>query len=409
MSPNEYIASLIIKHLQGQLTPSEQAELQDWMAESESHRLIAESFLEEQKLARGILDHWVKGRIWARLESGIAEGTIVPLWSRTWWRFAAAATLVLAIVGFYLVRSWSGKPRLEPAIGVVKQDVAAPSRAHAVITLASGQQIAVDSVGNGTLATQGQVKVIKLSDGQLAYTGQDREVYYNTLSNPRGSRAITLTLPDGTKVWINAASSLRYPTAFTGAERNVEVTGEAYFEVSRNASQPFKVSITDKEQVEVLGTGFNVNAYADEPEIKTTLLEGSIRVTAVVSDKVVGVNTNNEKLSLILKPGLQARLVIGGNGSNSQDELKIKSDVDVEEVTAWKNGRFAFGGVDIQEVMRQVARWYDVQVEYQGTPTTQHFRGGISRSADASQVFKMLETTGLVHFSIQNKKIVVMP
>jgi len=263
--------------------------------------------------------------------------------------------------------------------------------------------------GNGTLARQGQVKVIKLSDGQLAYTGQDQEVYYNTLSNPRGSRVITLTLPDGTKVWINAASSLRYPTVFTGGERKVEVNGEAYFEVFKNASQPFKVNITGKETVEVLGTSFNVNAYSDEPEISTTLLEGSVRVRAVVSDSVVGVNTNNDKLSLVLKPGQQARLLVGEKRDNDQDQLKIKNNVDVEEVLAWKNGRFAFGGVDIQEVMREVSRWYDVQVEYQGTPTTQHFRGGISRSADASQVFKMLETTGLVHFSIQNKKIIVMP
>jgi ferric-dicitrate binding protein FerR (iron transport regulator) len=212
-------------------------------------------------------------------------------------------------------------------------------------------------------------------------------------------------LPDGTHVWLNAASSLRYPTAFKSSTRVVDITGEGYFEVTKDAARPFVVRKGAME-VTVLGTSFNVNGYDDEPSMVITLIDGSVKVA---EEPLVGVNTNKEKLSVVLKPGQQAKLVAPENTGNGKDQIKIMSDVDQEAVLAWKNGRFAFSGVDIQEVMRSVARWYDVQIAYQGTPTTQHFRGGISRFSDVSEVLKMLETTGIVHFSIQNKKIIVMP
>jgi transmembrane sensor len=300
MTTNERIADLIISHLQEKISPEERRELEAWMALSEDHREAAAAFLDKKQLEAGIRDHWVEDKIWRRLEQLTTDERVVPLYRNAGFRYiVAAAVLLMIVAGVYLLWSSGGKPPVGPAVALVKHDVAAPSKAHAVITLANGQQIAVDSAGNGMLARQGKVKVVKLADGQLAYTGQDREVYYNTLSNPRGSRAITLILPDGTKVWINAASSLRYPTAFTGSERKVEVTGEAYFEVQKNLSQPFKVSIPGKEAVEVLGTSFNVNAYPDEPEIRTTLLEGSIKVRG---EPLVGVNTNKNKLSVVLKP-----------------------------------------------------------------------------------------------------------
>jgi transmembrane sensor len=409
MTTNERIAELIIKHLNGGLPAERQSELQDWMAQSDSHREAVESFLVEEQLAAGIRDHWVEDRIWARLD-GLTSTRVVSMRHFSWIRYGAAACILLFVAGLvYWYRASNEKPKPTPSALVAKQDVAAPKRARAVITLAGGRQIVLDSVANGTLATQGQVKVIKSADGQLAYTGRDQEVFYNTLTNPRGSRVINLTLSDGTKVWLNAASSLRYPTAFMGTERLVNVTGEAYFEVSKKASQPFKVMINGQEEVDVLGTSLNINAFDDEPEVKITLLEGSVRVKAATPQPLVGVNTNKEKLSVVLKPGEQARLAVGENTGNGKGQIEINSGIDVQDVLAWKNGRFAFEGVGIQEVMRSVARWYDVQVEYRGTPTTQHIRGGISRSADVSQVFKMLETTGVVNFTIQNKKIIVMP
>jgi ferric-dicitrate binding protein FerR (iron transport regulator) len=407
MTTNERIAELIIRHLNGQITSQEESELKDWAAESDHHRQVVESFLVEEQLAAGIRDHWVEDRIWARLDQ-LTTAHVVPMPRFTWLRYAAAACILLLLGGVvYWYRS--GKTPLTPSAVVAKQDVAAPKLARAIITLGNGRQIALDSVASGTLAQQGQVKVIKLADGQLAYTGRDQEVVYNTLTNPRGSRVIDLTLSDGTHVWLNAASSVRYPVAFIGDERKVEVTGEAYFEVAKNASRPFKVLLSGGQEVEVLGTNFNVNAFDDEPEAKITLLEGSVRVKEAAPHPLVGVNTNEDKPSVVLKPGQQALLVARENTNNGKNPIEIKNEVDLQDVLAWKNGRFAFEGVGIQEVMRSVARWYDVQVEYQGTPTTQHFRGGISRSADVSQVFKMLETTGVVNFTIQNKKIIVMP
>jgi transmembrane sensor len=409
MTTNERIAELIIKGLNGQLDPEQQGELQDWMAQSDSHREAVESFLVEDQLTAGIRDHWVEDRIWARLDR-LTTTRVVSMRPVSWIRYGAAACILLLVAGVvYWYRASNGNAKPAPPALLAKQDVAAPKRARAVITLASGQQIALDSAASGTLARQGQVKVIKLADGQLTYTGSDPEVVYNTLTNPRGSQVINLTLSDGTKVWLNAASYLRYPTAFMGTERVVEVTGEAYFEVSKRASQPFKVMINGQEEVDVLGTSLNINAFDDEPDVKITLVEGSVLVKAAGPQPLVGVNTNKDQLSVVLKPGQQAQLVVGENTNNGKGQIEIKNGVDAQDVLAWKNGRFAFDGAGIQEVMRSVARWYDVQVEYQGTPTTQHFRGGISRSADVSQVFKMLQTTGVVNFTIQNKKIIVMP
>jgi ferric-dicitrate binding protein FerR (iron transport regulator) len=208
----------------------------------------------------------------------------------------------------------------------------------------------------------------------------------NTIQTPRGGQ-YQVILPDGTKVWLNAASSLTYPTAFTGGDRAVQLRGEAYFEVAGNKEKPFKVMVGNM-QVNVLGTHFNVMAYEDENAIQTTLLEGAVQVT-------------NGGVSHLLKPGQEGRL------DRSSDAFRLL-DVDADEAVAWKNGVFQFGGISIETVMRQIVRWYDVDVEYQGR-TNEHFRGTISRSANASEVFKMLELTGAVHFTIDGKKVIVKP
>jgi ferric-dicitrate binding protein FerR (iron transport regulator) len=208
----------------------------------------------------------------------------------------------------------------------------------------------------------------------------------NTIQTPRGGQ-YQVILPDGTKVWLNAASSLAYPTAFTGADRAVKLNGEAYFEVADNKDKPFKVMAGNME-INVLGTHFNVMAYEDENAIKTTLLEGSVKVT-------------NGKISHLLKPGQEGRV-------DRQSGAFRLLEADANEAVAWKNGVFQFGGASIESVMREIVRWYDVDVEYQGR-TNEHFRGTISRSVNASEVFKMLELTGAVHFTIDKKKIIVKP
>jgi ferric-dicitrate binding protein FerR (iron transport regulator) len=246
-------------------------------------------------------------------------------------------------------------------------------------------------VGNGTLATQGNIKVVKLDNGQIAYQTASGDastplsVTYNTLNNPRGSKVIDMQLSDGSHVWLNAGSSLTYPVAFVGNERKVQITGEAYFEVAHDASKPFVVS-KGVTSVEVLGTHFNVNAYDDEDALRITLLEGSVKVASKGNLKVI-------------KPGEQA---VVANGIN------VNKDVNVEQVMAWKNGMFKFNNTNMKQIMREIARWYDVDVEYQGDFSDLNFGGFVSRQANISELLKRFSATEQVHFKVEGRKIIVM-
>ena len=264
----------------------------------------------------------------------------------------------------------------------------APGGNRAVLTLANGSQIILDSAANGNLAQQGNTKIVKLDSGQLAYNSLNErsdDVLYNTISTPRGGQ-YQIVLADGSKVWLNAASSLKFPTAFTGKERKVELTGEGYFEVAKNARMPFRVAVTGMT-VEVLGTHFNINAYIDESTIKTTLLEGSVKVAK--SDR-----------QLVIKPGQQAELTPNA-------EFIIHNSIDVDEVMAWKNGLFNFNKADIKEIMRQAARWYDVDVVYEGNISGEKYIGKVARNTNLSEMMKILELNG-VKYRIDGRKITVM-
>ena len=268
-----------------------------------------------------------------------------------------------------------------------KNDVL-PGGDKATLTLADGSTVILDEAKNGILAQQGSSKIIKVG-AKLLYDPTDKnskDVVYNTISTPKGGQ-YQLELPDGSLVWLNATSSIHFPTLFAGKERRVEITGEAYFEVAKNRDMPFIVSVNGAE-VQVLGTHFNVNAYSDEDNVKTTLLEGSVRF-------VHGVNAD------MLKPGQQSQLA--GDG-----QVKVVSNVDVDEVVAWKNGMFDFENAGIETVMRQLSRWYDVEIEYKGK-TDDLFVAEIRRNNKLSDVLKALELTGQVKFEIQGKKIIVMP
>jgi ferric-dicitrate binding protein FerR (iron transport regulator) len=307
-----------------------------------------------------------------------------------WVKLTAAAAIFIALAAgayFYL----APQPNYPVATSVKKvNDIGPPSGTKAVLTLADGSKIVLDSTGNGILAVQGNVKITKQGIGGISYMGTPAgKVSYNTLSVPRGSRPLNLTLSDGTRVWINVGSSLTYPTAFTGKERKVTMTGEAYFEVAHNSSMPFLVQHNDAT-VKVLGTHFNVNSYEDEFTERITLLEGSVRVSQGTS-------------SGLLKPGQQAR--INNDGNNG---IKIVNDVDVNEVMAWKDGKFMFDkNTDIYTIMRQVSRWYNVDVEYQGK-INQRFWGSISKDVNVSQVLKILEAAGGIKFKVEENKIIVM-
>jgi ferric-dicitrate binding protein FerR (iron transport regulator) len=291
----------------------------------------------------------------------------------------------------------------------LKNDVA-PGSNKAVLTLANGTTIALDDASNGVVAQEGNSKVLKPEDGQLLYEQEDNSEHgplsYNTLATPRSGQ-YQLILPDGSKVWLNSESSIHYPIAFAENERRVQITGEAYFEVAKlkNSSGqriPFIVDLppTGGGQVEVLGTHFNVNAYNDESAIKTTLIEGKVRVV-----KKTGVSQQ----SAILAPGEQAVIADGKAKANRSDNDRIKvNKADVDNVVAWKNGLFHFESADIKTVMRQLARWYDVEVVYEGTTMKNDpLFVEVSRNTRLSDVLKVLQESGSAKFTIQGKKIVV--
>jgi ferric-dicitrate binding protein FerR (iron transport regulator) len=285
-----------------------------------------------------------------------------------------------------------------------KNDVQ-PGGNKAILTLSDGSSIVLDSAGNGTLSMQGNTRVLKLASGKLAYEkahGADAGPVYNTISTPRGGQ-YQIELPDGSKVWLDAGSSLRFPTAFAGREREVQLTGEAFFEVSGDARRPFLVSVFSHEpgkseelqKVRVLGTQFNVMAYADEKLVKTTLINGGVRI----DDAALG---SSSQSSFQLRPGEQAQL-----NKNHSPAIQVVNDVDVDAAVAWKNGYFDFNKADIQTIMRQLSRWYDIEVSFRGNRGgDQVFFGGIQRDLPLSSIFKILERSGVL-FSIDGKKVVV--
>jgi hypothetical protein len=303
------------------------------------------------------------------------------------WYWAAASLLVLIIAGsIYYTKE--RKERLQAVNQPAVHNNILPGSNKATLTLANGAVIVLEDEHSGTLARQGTVQIIKLNNGQLAYKdGQGRDAgkqaSFNTLSTPRGGQ-YQVTLPDGTVVWMNAASSLVFPTAFTGKDRTVKLKGEAYFEVAANEDQPFIVSVNNME-VRVLGTHFNVMAYEEEQVVKTTLLQGMVKVAS----------SNKE---VLLKPGQQAKMKHSG-------EMNVLP-VNVEEVIAWKNGIFSFNDATIEEVMQQIARWYDAEVVYPDGIPKGLFRGEIDRTADISTVLKILEVSG-VKFTVEGHKISV--
>jgi transmembrane sensor len=269
-----------------------------------------------------------------------------------------------------------------------------PGGNKAILTLADGSVIILDSAASGILSTQGSIKIEKSDDGSLIYklngkivTEKD-ESFYNTIVTPRGGQ-YQITLSDGTKVWLNAASSIRFPVVFTGTERRVEVTGETYFEVAKNKRLPFKVKALGSE-VEVLGTHFNINAYDDEASIKTTLLEGKVKISLPFA----AIQSAN-----YLLPGQQSDI-------NKSGKIRILENADTEEAVAWKNGRFQFKSADINSILRQISRWYDVDIIYKGS-TNLHFTGQLTRNENVSKVFEMLALTGEIHYKIEGKKIIV--
>lgn len=336
-----------------------------------------------------------KDRIYRNIlrKAGAEEGTFtqadenspLPVKRRTGiWRVAVAAmVLVLAGTSALLIMKYSSH-RGGNAPQVAKGEIL-PGRNRAILTLTDGSNIELDSAAKGTLTRQGASAVMKMNNGQLAYNlvnNTAADVAYNTVTTPRGGQ-YQVVLPDGTKVWLNAASSLYFPTSFTGKERIVKVTGEAYFEVARKEDQPFKV-LTQGMEVKVLGTHFNVNAYADETAINTTLIEGKVMVS-------------HQGKNVLINPGQQAQVAEG---------IRVIQHADIETLMAWKDGRFSYNNMDLKTIMRQISRWYDVDVIFEDK-IADSYSMEMSRDVPLSKLLQFMELSGGAHFVINERKVIV--
>jgi transmembrane sensor len=367
---------LLTKYRLGEATEQEKTLVESWYAQyTENGTPIPIERVDE-----------IGNEIWTSLPIHQPQRRIV-LWPRI---VAAASVLVfLAIGGYLLLKKSPGNKAIAFKQPAVKIDVA-PGGNNAILTLANGQNIVLNSAKNGALVRQGNVTVNKAAEGELVYTESRNGAGkygsgYNVVSTPRGGQ-YHLVLADGTNVWLNAASSLKYPTAFNGNDRTVELTGEAYFEVIHNNAKPFRIA-TRNETVEDIGTHFNIYAYADETAVKTTLLEGSAMVSA--SGK-----------NVVLKPGQQAQVSAANSG------ISVVNNADTEEAVAWKNGFFEFNRSDIPTVMRSLGRWYDVDIAYEGKIPQRRFTGEMHRDANLSEALKILSYLK-IDFRMEGKKIIV--
>jgi ferric-dicitrate binding protein FerR (iron transport regulator) len=406
-------------------TPEEKEELMRLLQESgndEAVQQLIDKMIVERQVTHRMPEHNAQAVLQAIFEAD--EAPVVPIETAPvrripFGRIAAAAIIVLLVtaVGWlWLMRS----PKTQVAtVEATKNDVA-PGGNKALLSLADGSTIVLDNAANGIVAQEGNANVVKLKNGQLMYTKADDQsgtvsadnnlpVTYNTLTTPRGGE-YKIVLPDGSTVWLNAASSITYPTVFEGKERKVQVTGEAYFEVAKvtvasGKRVPFIVDIINKTrgdnqgQVEVLGTHFNINAYDDEKAVKTTLLEGKVKVNQSAIDNGQLAKTKSQEV--VLSPGEQAVL-------KPHSPLTTNHSPDINQVMAWKNGLFHFENADMKTVMRQLSRWYDVEVVYKNNKeNADPLFFEVKRNTNLSDVLKVLNLAGGARFSIENKKIIV--
>ncbi|MBC8986581.1 FecR domain-containing protein [Pedobacter sp. N36a] len=390
---------LIQKYINGTCTKEEREQLLRWYR-SPKHEIV------EWPDAPGMDETAVYQRIFSKIEQEIdsKRSAVTPLTPDSselktrklhfnWQKIAVAAALILTSgIAVYFYQQYPASPHIEQL--TFKNEVK-PGGNKAILKLADGTELVLDGAKNGALAQRKDINFSNTSDGQLAYNRQKNDpsgnaeaLNYNTVSTPKGGQ-YRIILPDGTKVWLNAASSIRFPTNFLPGERKVTISGEVYFEVAKNKHQPFRV-IADKQILEVLGTKFNISAYKDAPQISTTLAEGSVKLGRL--------KFNNYQ---VLKPGEQAQMK-----TTDENPAKI-SAADLEEVLAWKNDAFVFNNTPTNEVMKQMERWYNVELVYKGTAPDLYFTGVIPRESNLSTFLSVLEGTGGVKFGIEQNKVII--
>jgi len=413
LSSDERYQELAEKWLNNTISKEESEEFLQWYNSGQENNIYIPSDYAEN-------DQELKKRILAEINRNISETAISVSYSSVSWIAAAALIIAVLAAGLYFRTGTKETDHLiadkvvsEPKLAsplkkissaikssnrepLLKNDIKAGEN-KAILTLGDGSKIILDDAKNGILANQGGNSVLKAAEGEVIYSflseamdplteDLNAPLIYNTIETPKGGK-FQIKLPDGSKVWLNAASSLRFPTVFNGSKRQVELKGEAYFEVSPDKSKIFEVN-TRNQVVQVLGTHFNINAYLDEPTVNTTLLEGSVRVSDL--------RTN---ISQLLKPGEQSQL---------SEQIEVINLKNTNEAVAWKEGYFQFDEADIKTVMRQIERWYDVSVVYEGYLPNYRFGGEIERNLSLLQVLKVLEKTK-VHFRLEGREVIVMP
>ncbi len=324
-----------------------------------------------------------------RLDGGVEKPVIkvINLWKKV--AVSASIILMLGAGSYFLIFKSPKQNKIAETIITAPQDILAPQNIRAKITLSDSSTVIIDSVSTGMLAIQGNVNIIKSSKGGIAYqsTADNRQskIEYNTVYNSRGSNILSLTLNDGSRLWLNSESSVTFPVAFLGNERKVIITGEVYFEVVKS-SKKFLVD-ANGTLTEVLGTHFNINAYKDKARVKITLLEGRVKVSS-----------NNQ--AAIISPLQQVEV-------ENSSTIRVIGGINPEEIMAWKNGSFQYKDADIEFIMKDLMRWYDIEVAYEGIKPAGHYAGVISRNTNLSEVLKMLEMSG-VKTKIKDRKIIVM-
>lgn len=392
LSP-EQLRQLAKKYVEGNASEEEAALLHQWydsVNAGDTETVLTEAPETRDQFSLSV---WMelKKVMAAEKQRARSSRSAYPLWRR------AAAAVLLLVAGYAGFHYWQESiaghlPDKNTAAPLVAGDVTAPAHTKAVLTLANGQQVILDSISSGYISRQGNARVEKTSTGQIAYTVENStaDIQYNTLTVPRGSRAASIILADGTKVWLNVASSITYPTAFAGKERSVKITGEAYFEVASNPAMPFIVTQPNTAaRIQVLGTHFNVNAYDGEPGMKVTLLEGSVKVS------------KNDRLpATVLTPGQQALV--------AENAITVTKNVAVDEVVAWKAGLFIFNKTDIRSMMRQAERWYDIIASYPNGAPADEFSGSLSRNVNLSQFLKIMEYSD-IKIKITGKNVIINP
>ncbi|HEX8023747.1 FecR family protein [Mucilaginibacter sp.] len=384
MTEDQYL-SLCEKYLRGEHTPEEEILIKKYQFDNgllDEH--LANIDIADQERLRALLHHKLQASL------NIRETPVVRM--RRWPYAAAAAVLLFATAGIYIIKSNKKGQGNQVAItsNIAKNEIR-PGSDKAVLTLANGNTITLGDAQNGVLSKQGNAAISKSGNGIVISKSNgnkkpEADNAMNTIAIPRGGK-YNITLADGTKVWLNSASALSFPAAFTGTERKVTLTGEAYFEVAKNKAMPFKIDVNGKEVVEVLGTHFNISAYTDEQSISTTLLEGSVKI-------------NYRNRSTLIKPGQMA--------VNDSGEGVTVKQANIEEVMAWKNDSFIFNNDNIIAIMKKISRWYDVDVVFKGDMTNINLYGNFSRSKGLASLLKNIELVNKVRFVTEERRVTVI-